>query len=406
MAMRLLLAAAASFVAFLALAGPARAEWIWPLRGSVITTYRNGDDPYAGGQHRGIDIAGPVGARVVAAAGGEVRFAGTAGSSGLTVSVRTSDGFDTSYLHLSSVSVREGEFVSSGHALGAVGTTGSRSASEPHLHFGVREAGTPHAYRNPLDFLPPLQVPTPEAPRPGPSPAPAPTPPAPAPAPAGEHAPRRVPAGGRAPHRVPAGDRAPHRVPAGDRAPHRVPAGERVPRRVPAGGRSPRRVPAYERAPRGVPVGDRVPRRVPVGGRAPHHAPVGDLAPHMEPAGGRIRALRPAAGGVPLEGHASRRAPSGSELQWAVPEARSLGRIPEGSPPRQSQPGGLPDGARGPATAPGRSGGGPDVGWILACVGLLLAAALLGLTEDGRKASRTGRGYVVRLLRPLTGRAE
>jgi hypothetical protein len=39
-------------------------------------------------------------------------------------------------------------------------------------------------------------------------------------------------------------------------------------------------------------------------------------------------------------------------------------------------------------------------------VGLLLAAALLGLTGDGRKASRTGRGYVVRLLRPLTGRAE
>ena len=385
--MRLFLAAAAAFVALLALAGPARAEWIWPLSGGVITTYRNGDDPYAGGQHRGIDIAGPVGARVVAAAGGEVRFAGTAGSSGLTVSVRTSDGFDTSYLHLSSVSVREGEFVSSGHALGAVGTTGSRSASEPHLHFGVREAGTAHAYRNPLDFLPPLQVPTPEAPRPGPSPVPAPTPlaPASAPAPAGEDAPRRVPAGGR--------------------APHRVPAGERLPRRVPAGGRSPRRVPAYERGPRGVPVGGRVPRRVPVGGRAPHHAPVGDLAPDPEPAGGRIPALRPAPGGVPLEGHASHRAPSGSELQRAAPEARSLGRTPEGSSPRRSQPGGLPDGARGPATAPGRSGAGPDVGWILACVGLLLAAALLGLTEDGRKASRTGRGYVVRLLRPLTGRS-
>ena len=40
-------------------------------------------------------------------------------------------------------------------ALGAVGTTGSRSATEPHLHFGVREAGSEHAYRNPLDFLPP-----------------------------------------------------------------------------------------------------------------------------------------------------------------------------------------------------------------------------------------------------------
>src|SRR3712207_3937261 len=81
----------------------AAAGWTWPLRGSVITSYRNGADPYAGGQHRGIDIAGRVGTPVVAAVGGTVRFAGTAGSSGRTVSVRTDDErFDTSYLHLSS----------------------------------------------------------------------------------------------------------------------------------------------------------------------------------------------------------------------------------------------------------------------------------------------------------------
>ncbi|HEY6776737.1 MAG TPA: M23 family metallopeptidase, partial [Thermoleophilaceae bacterium] len=128
--MRFFLTAAVALVGFLASTGTARAEWVWPLRGQVITTYSNVDDPYAGGQHRGIDIAGPVGARVVAAAGGEVHFAGTAGSSGLTVSIRTADGFDTSYLHLSSVSVRERELVSSGDVLGAVGMTGARSDPE------------------------------------------------------------------------------------------------------------------------------------------------------------------------------------------------------------------------------------------------------------------------------------
>src|ERR671922_759210 len=216
-AMRFFLTATIALVAFLALTETAGAEWVWPLRGEVITPYRNVDDAYAGGQHRGIDIAGPVGARVVAAAGGEVRFAGTAGSSGLTVSVRTTDGFDTSYLHLSSFSVREGELVSPGDALGAVGLTGSRSASEPHLHFGVREAGTRHAYRNPLDFLPPPEVPpAPDSPHAAPSPAPVPTPFAPAPAPAGE--PGRVPAGGPAPRRVPLGERAPPRLPAGGRS--------------------------------------------------------------------------------------------------------------------------------------------------------------------------------------------
>jgi Peptidase family M23 len=409
--MRFFLTATAAIVTLLALAGPARAEWVWPLRGSVITTYRNGEDPYAGGQHRGIDIAGPVGARVVAAAAGEVHFAGSAGSSGLTVSVRTSDGFDTSYLHLSSIAVREGEFVSSGHALGAVGTTGSRSAPEPHLHFGVREAGTRHAYRNPLEFLPPPPPPLPEAPPPGPSPAPAPMPLTPAPGPAGERAPRRVPAGERAPRRVPGGERAPRRIPAGKRAPRRVPAGGRVPRRipagepaprrVPAGGRSPRHVPAYEPAPRGSLVGDRAPRHVPAGGRAPHNGPAGDLAPLPERAGGRLLGGRPEPPGATLGGPASHQAPPGSERERAAPLGRETGGAPE------SRRGALPGHARGrPATPPGPTAADPDVGWILACVGLLVAAALLGLTEDGRRASRTGRGYVARLLRPLAGRAE
>ena len=151
----------------------------------MITQYRNGEDPYAGGQHRGIDIAGPVGAPVLAAAAGEVRFAGTVGSSGLTVSVRTADGFDTSYLHLSSTSVRAGERVGAGDRLGAVGTSGTRSAAQSHLHFGVREAGSEHAYRDPLGFLPPPPVAGRPAPEPTPAPQPVPLTPAPQPAPDG-----------------------------------------------------------------------------------------------------------------------------------------------------------------------------------------------------------------------------
>src|SRR5205807_2637938 len=69
----------------------AAAGWRWPVDGPVITQYRNGDDPYAGGQHRGIDIAAPVGTPVVAAIGGAITYAGVAGSSGLTVAVQTSD---------------------------------------------------------------------------------------------------------------------------------------------------------------------------------------------------------------------------------------------------------------------------------------------------------------------------
>src|SRR5687768_3493720 len=112
----------------------AASDWAWPVRGDVVTPYKNGDDPYASGQHRGIDIAAPVGARVEAAIGGRVTYAGVAGSSGLTVGVRTDDGrFDVSYLHLAAAAVREGDRVERGAAIGAVGTSGRRSIERPHL---------------------------------------------------------------------------------------------------------------------------------------------------------------------------------------------------------------------------------------------------------------------------------
>src|SRR4051812_50113826 len=81
----------------------AAGDWDWPVRGHVLTEFRNGDAPYAAGQHRGVDIGAPVGTPVVSAAAGTVEFAGAVGSSGLVVSERTADGrYELSYLHLSS----------------------------------------------------------------------------------------------------------------------------------------------------------------------------------------------------------------------------------------------------------------------------------------------------------------
>ena len=374
--MRLLLTTAAACVAFLSFAASARAEWLWPLDGDVITPYRNGDDPYAAAQHRGIDIAGPVGARVVAASGGDVRFAGTAGSSGLTVSIRTTDGrFDTSYLHLSSISVREGQSVSAGEPVGAVGTTGSRSASEPHLHFGVREAGTRHAYRDPLELLPPRPAPpAPESPHPTPVPAPSPTPATPAPSPVPERAPRGAPEGHPAPSRVPLGGRAPRRVPVGDPAPRQLPADDPTRHRVPAADRHRRR----------VPVGDPAPRVVPRG------APAADLSPR----GGR--------GEVPAPDRSPRSAPlGGGAADGAARSGLPHELAPDSGPGREPA---LTERGAGEGARPDRAtAAGPDIGWILACVGLLAAAAMLGLTEDGRKATRKSHTQLLRLLRPLRG---
>jgi hypothetical protein len=53
---------------------------------------------------------------------------------------------------------------------------------------------------------------------------------------------------------------------------------------------------------------------------------------------------------------------------------------------------------------PAPSSSGPDIGWAVACAGLLLAAAVLGLTDDGRKATARSRSRLAGALRPLLGR--
>ncbi len=326
--------------------------WVWPFEGEVLTVYRNGDDPYAAGQHRGIDIAAPVGTPVGAAAPGTVRFAGVAGSSGLTVSVRTSDGtLDTSYLHLSEVAVRKGDDVDAGERLGAVGTTGSRSAHGPHLHFGIRDAGSRHAYHDPLAYLPPPAPRTvPEPPQPVPAPEPVPVAPVPLPVPD----PVRVPVAPLS--RVPAARRV--RVPAGRRV--RVPDARRpsapVRRPAPAGAGAPALAPA----PLGIPAP--AGRSTPAPRQLPNLAPVG-------PGGGVGPVRSPDAIGGSGVG------PVGS-VEAARPTESSA--TPAGH-----------------AGAPEAAAGGPDVGWALACTGLLLAAALLGRPGE-RDGARSKRGHGIR----------
>jgi hypothetical protein len=379
---RFIIVTAALVLGLLFDASPAAAAWVWPLQGEILTPYRNGDDPYAAGQHRGIDIAAPVGAGVVAAAAGEIRFAGTAGSSGLTVSVRTADGLDTSYLHLGSIAVRAGERVSAGQRIGVVGTTGVRSVVAPHLHFGVRDAGQRHAYRDPLAFLPPPPTAAPEAPPAAPLPGPVPAAPVVAPGPGGAPAPRQLPTGRRIPGSRPA--------PAG----RRVPAG----RRIPAG----RRVPA---AP-GVPAGHPVPagRPLPVGHRlpAPSPAPADRGAPSARPA---LR-QRPDPMGRAVQAAGDGRLPVNSEGPPELAhEGPGLGEEPavrSGSPaPGAGSAAGDQHAGTGPAPD---SGGGLDLGWALACAALLLAAGILGLNGDGREARRRRGARLAAAIRPLLGR--
>ena len=153
---RSIIAVTAAVAGLLLVAAPAWGDdgWTWPVRGRVVTMYANDDArPYAGGMHRGIDVAAHRGAQVVAARGGTVTYAGPLGAAGTVVAVHAGR-YATSYLHLGDVSVLRGDRVASGARLGEVGTTGRRSVAEPHLHFGVRLAGVDNRYLDPLSLLP------------------------------------------------------------------------------------------------------------------------------------------------------------------------------------------------------------------------------------------------------------
>jgi hypothetical protein len=273
-------------------AAPASAagSWSWPVRGDVITAYRNGPDPYARGQHRGIDIAAPVGRAVSAPVPGRVTFAGTVGSSGLTVALRTADGrWDTSYLHLSSVVVHKGDSVRAGARLGAVGTTGRRSAAQPHLHFGVREAGSRHAYHDPMSFLAPLGGPGQR--EPGPAGAPLPLPlkagpgaaPAPAPAPAGRRSPAPAPGRTRAPAGAPGHAPAPAPARAGSAVARALAPPDLGPAPAAAGRRG--TVHRGERAGSASQGPERAPAAHPRAAKVPAAAPAGSV--HVPPEAGR-----------------------------------------------------------------------------------------------------------------------
>ena len=90
------------------LSAPAAGAWTWPSDGAVLRAFAVGDDPYAGGQHRGVDVAGDAGGTVRAPAAGTVSFAGTLPTHGKTVTLVTGDGYTVTLLHLGSISVAKG----------------------------------------------------------------------------------------------------------------------------------------------------------------------------------------------------------------------------------------------------------------------------------------------------------
>jgi lipoprotein NlpD len=122
-------------------------SWRWPARGRVVTNF------YAKkGLKRGIDIEGKKGESVIAAASGEVVFAGSGlRGYGNLVIIKHNEKYLSAYAYNHRLRVKEGELVKAGQRIADIGSTGIGANGETKLHFQIRRSGKPI---DPMKVLP------------------------------------------------------------------------------------------------------------------------------------------------------------------------------------------------------------------------------------------------------------
>lgn len=90
--------------------------------------------------HSGLDLLAAIGTSVKVVGAGTVAFAGKQGSYGNLVVVNHQGGKQSRYAQLKDIAVKVGQKVLQGDLLGTVGTSGTPSSPQPHLHFEMRYA--------------------------------------------------------------------------------------------------------------------------------------------------------------------------------------------------------------------------------------------------------------------------
>lgn len=132
-------------------------RWLeWPVQGAntIRTSNSFGGRWQPGGKsqvfHWGIDIPADAGSPILAAADGTVAEIGFDSQRGNYVVLDHGGGLETRYSQCRDIldSLQEGDAVSAGEMIGAVGSTGLSTG--PHLHFEVRQDGEP---QNPVVYF-------------------------------------------------------------------------------------------------------------------------------------------------------------------------------------------------------------------------------------------------------------
>lgn len=134
------------------------AVYTWPVRGEILSGYSLevlAYDETMGDwrTHSGVDIAAPVGTRVLAVSDGTILAVYQDDLMGSTVVVDHGGGMKSTYCNLTDApTVAVGDEVETGTVIGAVGSTAiAESEREAHLHLEMSRDGNPV---DPLNFLP------------------------------------------------------------------------------------------------------------------------------------------------------------------------------------------------------------------------------------------------------------
>ena len=107
-----------------------RPHWMWPSDGVITDLFGSRQ-----GQHKGIDIAAPLGSQVFAVENGVVSKSYYSDTYGNVVFIKHENEIETVYAHLKERTVQEGAKVQQGEVIGKMGSTGDSSGV--HLHFEV-----------------------------------------------------------------------------------------------------------------------------------------------------------------------------------------------------------------------------------------------------------------------------
>lgn len=107
-----------------------------PTSGTISSRF----GPRSRGTHTGLDICGPIGTPINAAAAGTVSYVNYSNVSyGNCIKISHGNGVETLYAHLSNIYVVEGQSVGIGELIGSMGSTGNSTGS--HLHLEIRNNG-------------------------------------------------------------------------------------------------------------------------------------------------------------------------------------------------------------------------------------------------------------------------